>query len=83
MHCPVTALLHTPCSAVDRTVTTDASVGLLAKFMGIEHEAQTLMEQVGPRSDSRAMEDIVEKVGQDVARGGKSCEHTHVAARVR
>uniref|UniRef100_C5H3W1 Glycerol-3-phosphate dehydrogenase [NAD(+)] n=1 Tax=Dunaliella viridis TaxID=140095 RepID=C5H3W1_9CHLO len=33
------------CFDVDRTVTTDASVGLLAKFMGIEHEAQTLMEQ--------------------------------------
>eukprot|EP00983_Pelagomonas_calceolata_P020645 649213-Pelagomonas_calceolata.AAC.6 len=31
--------------AVDRTVTTDASVGLLAKFMGIEDEAQSLMEQ--------------------------------------
>jgi|AntDeeMetagen134_2_1112570.scaffolds.fasta_scaffold40123_1 hypothetical protein len=34
------------CFDIDRTVTTDASVGLLAKFMGIEDEAQSLMEQV-------------------------------------
>ncbi len=33
-------------------MTTDASVGLLAKFMGIEDEAQSLMEQVSLHSST-------------------------------
>uniref|UniRef100_A0A0C5IM46 Glycerol-3-phosphate dehydrogenase [NAD(+)] n=1 Tax=Dunaliella tertiolecta TaxID=3047 RepID=A0A0C5IM46_DUNTE len=52
------------CFDVDRTVTTDASVGLLAKFMGIEDEAQSLMEQAnrGEINLTKAFEDRLAKL---------------------